>query len=81
MLYAEQEKKLKEAEKLEQKKIREFATAKLKLMEDKSFEDEDERDEMQNVLNYRIKESGIHPNKIGNYMMQHHDELMQKLKS
>ena len=80
-MLTENEIKQKEAKKLEQKQIREFALAKIKLREDKSFDDEDERDEAQNVLNYRINQAGIHQNKIGNYMMEHYEELIQQLKA
>lgn len=80
-MLTENEIKLKEAKKLEQKQIKAFALAKIKLMEDKSIEDEDERNEAQGVLNYKINQSGISQNKIGNYMMQHHDELIQQLKA
>jgi len=78
------EMKLREKQKEEQKQIKAFALQKIKLMEgDKSIEDEDEREtnreEQMGRLNYKITQSGIHPNKIGNYMMQHHSELLEQL--
>ena len=73
--------KLKEKQKEEQKQIRAFALAKIKLMEDKSIEEEEERDAAQNVLNYKINQAGIDQNKIGQYMMQHHEELIQQIKA